>query len=101
MATVELLYFPDCPHIAAAREQLHRALVVCKLPEVWTEVDVTAPGATERVRRYGSPTILVDGVDVVGATAVEGAACRVYVGSDLKGAPPLQAIVAALQRRWK
>lgn len=98
MATVELLYFPDCPNVVAAREQLRRAFVAVALPAQWTEVDVTATDAPPHARGYGSPTILVDGRDVTGAAPGDGTSCRVYVGSDVPGVPPLDAIVSALRR---
>jgi hypothetical protein len=93
---VELLYFPGCPHVIAAREQLRRAFTAAGLAASWTEHDVTSHEASARVRGYGSPTILVDGCDVAGAGPAEGASCRVYAGSEVQGVPPLEAIVAAL-----
>ncbi|MFZ5468697.1 MAG: hypothetical protein ACOZIN_04590 [Myxococcota bacterium] len=97
MATVELLHFPACPHVPAAREQLRRAFAAVGLPPRWTEVDVTSKAAPERVRGYGSPSILVDGRDVAGEARGDGSSCRVYPESDVRGAPPLEAIVLALQ----
>jgi mercuric ion transport protein len=97
MATVELLYFPDCPNVPAAREQLRRAFAAVGLPPQWTEVDVTAESAPAQVRGYGSPSILVDGRDVTGAERGGGSSCRVYAGSDARGVPPLEAVVAALR----
>lgn len=97
MPTVELLYLPDCPNAPAAREQLRRALHAAGLPSAWTEHDLTAPEAPERVRAYGSPTILVDGRDVTGAPPAGGSACRLYPGSEIRGAPGVEAIVSALR----
>lgn len=96
---VELLYFPECPNVNAAREQLRRALAESGLPLRWTEHDVTSPRAPKRVRGFGSPTILVDGQDVSGASSEEAASCRVYLGSDVRGVPPLETIVQALKSR--
>ena len=89
-----LPYFPGCPHVVAAREQLSRAFTAAGLAASWTEHDVTADA---RVRGYGSPTVLVDGCDVAGTGSAEGASCRVYAGSAVLGVPPLEAIVAALR----
>jgi hypothetical protein len=58
------------------------------------------PGAPERIRGYGSPTVLVDGRDVAGAAPFEGTtSCRLYgsTGDEPRGAPPVEAIVAALR----
>lgn len=96
---VELLYFPECPNVNAAREQLRRAFAEAGLPLRWTEHDVTSPSAPKRVRGFGSPTILVDGKDVSGAPSDEAASCRVYLGSEVRGVPPLATIVQALKSR--
>lgn len=97
MPTVELLIFPDCPNVPAAREQLTKALAEVGFANTWTEHDVTAEGAPPHVRGYGSPTILVDGRDVTGATPGDGSTCRVYTGGEVRGAPSLEAIIAALR----
>ena len=97
MATVELLYFPDCANVPAARDQLRRAFAAVGMPATWTEVDVTAESAPARARGYGSPTILVDGRDVMGQAPTGGSSCRIYAESDVRGVPPLDAIVAALR----
>jgi hypothetical protein len=94
---VELLYFPDCPNVPAAREQLRRACAAAGVPAVWSEVDVTSEGAPSHARGYGSPTVLVDGKDVTGAAPGVGSSCRIYVGSDVRGVPPLDVIIAALR----
>lgn len=97
MATVELLYFLDCPNVPAAREQLRRAFEAIGAPPKWTEIDVSSDAAPAHTRGYGSPSVLVDGKDVTGATPGGGSSCRIYAGSDVRGVPPLDAIVAALR----
>ena len=100
MPIVELLYFPTCPNVPAAREQLARGLAAAGLAAAWSEHDVTADDAPAHVRGYGSPTILVDGRDVAGGAPSSGcASCRVYVGSEVRGVPPLEVIVTALRRQ--
>lgn len=88
MPRVELLFFPGCPHVEAARTQLRRALEATGLPASWEEHDETDG--------YGSPTILVNGVDVLGAPRGDGASCRLYLASEIPGAPPLEALIRAL-----
>lgn len=97
MTTVELLYFPDCPNVPAAREQLRRACEAAGVPAVWSEVDVTSESAPAHARGYGSPTVLVDGKDVTGAAPGGGSSCRIYVGSGVRGVPPLDVIIAVLR----
>jgi hypothetical protein len=52
---IELLTAPGCPHSAAAREAVTECL---------TALGIDAP-IIERIGRYPSPTVLVDGVDVM------------------------------------
>jgi mercuric ion transport protein len=93
MPIVELLFFPDCPNVPAARELLGRAMAQAGLRPVWAEHDVTNPEAPDYTRGFGSPTILVDGSDVTGsAPSTEGSSCRIYVGSDVRGVPPLKSV---------
>ena len=65
---VELLTHEGCPRAERARSLLHECLA---------EVGLTTP-VIERVGAYPSPTVLVDGCDVMGAPqpAVRGAVCR-------------------------
>jgi len=98
MIAVELLFFPDCPNVDPARDQLRRALAAVGLPASWTEHDVTAADTPPHLRGHGSPTILVNGRDVTGAQPGAGASCRIYTGSDRPGVPPLDALVRALRK---
>ena len=97
MPRVELLYFPGCPQVEAARAQLRRALERVGLPVTWVEHDVTLASTPAALQGYGSPTVLVDGADVVGAPPGDGAACRLYLGTEVPGAPPLKALLGALR----
>lgn len=97
MRRVELVYFAGCPHVEGARAQLRAALREVGLVEAWTEWDVNAVDAPEHVRGHGSPTILVEGVDVSGTGPIGGASCRVYAGSEVRGAPAVRTIVDALR----
>lgn len=93
---IELLHFPGCPNVQAARDQLARALALAELPPRWVEHDVSASDAPAHTRGYGSPTIIVDGRDVASGQPAEGSACRLYPGSEVPGVPPARAILAAL-----
>ena len=95
---IQLLYFPGCPHVDAARRQLSQALgTLANAPQV-IEVDVTDPSTPPHLRSWGSPTILVDGADVALGVPT-GRSCRIYPGSEIAGVPPLAMIEAALRRR--
>lgn len=96
---IELVYFRDCPNIAPARERLARALSDLDLCASGWEWDRNAEDTPARLRAYGSPTILVNGLPV-GGEGVEatGNTCRVYRDEDGRpdGAPSLEVIRAAL-----
>ncbi len=91
---VELIYFEGCPNVSLARDNLRTALVAAGREWTWTKWDLLADSTPEHLRRYGSPTVLVDGRDVTGGDA-GGAArpCRV------DGAPSVTAILEQLEER--
>lgn len=91
MPRIELVYHDGCANAPAARENLRRALQTAGLPEEWTEWRREDPATPEALQEYGSPTVLVDGRDVTGASpAASGAACRA------DGAPSVATIRVAL-----
>jgi hypothetical protein len=63
---IQLLYRPDCPNVDRARRVLYRCL-----DEAGVQAEVE-----EIAGDHPSPTILVDGVDVMGEPGVSGPACR-------------------------
>lgn len=96
---IEVLHIVDCPSWVAAGDRLRRAL------------DVTGYGSTEityrllesgedaaRVPFAGSPTILVDGVDMFpGGARTSDLACRVYLTpAGLAGLPTTEQMVDAI-----
>ena len=88
---IELVYFDGCPNAVTARENLRVAVEASGRPLDWSEWDLMAESTPESFRRYGSPTVLIDGRDVTGE-GHEGAAmaCRA------DGAPSVETIVAQL-----
>lgn len=91
---VQLLYFPGCPNLDAARDLL------AALSVRFTEVDVTASDTPVELRQWGSPTILVDGADVAGEVVGTGAACRLYHHPDgPRGVPSVDVVRGRLARR--
>lgn len=77
---VELLPVPDCPNAPAARDLVRACLV-----QLGLRVELA-----ERVGPYPSPTVLVDGQDVMGGTTLPRGACRL----DL---PTAERILAAMR----
>lgn len=98
MLSVELIYDNDCPNVEDARAQLRAALGQLELPLRWREWDRTDPQSPPHARRYGSPTVLVDGRDVAGSEPSDEPCCRIYSAMSGRGGgvPPLELITKAL-----
>lgn len=100
MRDVELIYDNDCPNVEAARDGLRQALADAGAPLQWQEWERSDPDSPDYVRGYGSPTVLVDGSDVAGASPSDGAdCCRLYTDEtgQFQSAPSRATIAAALR----
>jgi len=73
----QLVTFPGCPNIDAAREVLTKALEEAGLPVAIEDIDATSDDCPEELRAWGSPTILIDGRDVGGEAGPMGTSCRI------------------------
>jgi|FLOH01.1.fsa_nt_gi mercuric ion transport protein len=74
---IELVYFEGCPNALQARENIKAAVEASGHSVACTEWDLMAESTPEVFRRYGSPTVLVDGRDVTGDGPANAAmACR-------------------------
>ena len=94
---VALLYFDDCPNWKVADQRL--AAIAAERPDVVvTRHRVETVEQAELLRFHGSPSILVDGVDVFADPgAGVGLSCRVYrTPGGLAGAPTMEQLHAAL-----
>ena len=92
-----LLYFDDCPNWEQAAG--HLETLAAEFPEVTVSHRlVETAEAAERVGFHGSPSILVDGVDVFApADAPVGLSCRVYQTPEgPAGSPTLEQLRHAL-----
>ena len=101
MKTVELIVDQGCPNVEAARVELRSALSDLELPLRWQEWDRESTEAPAYARQYGSPTVLVDGRDVVGdGTEADANCCRVYADREgrIRGTPSAEEIRDALAR---
>ncbi len=97
---ITLLYDPDCPNVELARKNIRQALTALSLPANWREADICDPRTPRDLKMSGSPTILVNGVDVAGASRdSQAACCRLYTSEDgkLVRAPSAGAIVHAIE----
>ena len=90
---IHLLHFEGCPNVDAARNALRQALAAEKVDVRIEEIDVEGEDAPEWALGWGSPTILVDGQDVMGhARSSTSSCCRLYAD----GAPSVDAIRARI-----
>jgi hypothetical protein len=88
---VSLLYFDDCPNWKVADQRL--AAIAAEDPDVvLIRHRVETMGEAERLEFHGSPSILVDGVDVFADPgAGVGLSCRVYrTPEGLAGSPTME-----------
>ena len=97
---VQLLTFPGCPNASATRELLQRVIAAANAEVEVQEVNTAAPDTPEKLRGWGSPTILIDGVDIEGQEAPAGSSCRLYRDPSgyLRGVPAESTLKAAVER---
>jgi mercuric ion transport protein len=79
--TIQFLAFEGCPLADAARANLELALSDCGISGHRT-VDILDPETPDELRGWGSPTILIDGIDIGGQDQGNGVGCRIYPGED-------------------
>ena len=94
---IALLYFDDCPNWKIADE--HLSTIAAERPDLTVSRHlVDTLEEAERVGFHGSPSILVNGIDVfAGPDAGVGLSCRVYRTPDgPAGAPTIEQLRAAL-----
>ncbi len=97
---VTLLYFDGCPSWRVADERL--AVLSAERPDVVvTRRVVDTPEEAERTGFLGSPSILVEGVDVFAEPGAQvGLSCRRYPTPEgYAGAPTLEQLRAAFAPR--
>ena len=78
---VEFQYFEGCPNAKATLDNLNRVIEEGSIdPAELTITEVSDLGLAESIRFQGSPTILVDGVDIYTGAKPEtmNYACRIF-----------------------
>ena len=93
---VQFLSFEGCPLADAARAELERAISKCGI-DGYEEIDLLAEGAPGELAGWGSPTILINGVDVCGQPKGHNVGCRIYPGPER--VPPSDAIIASISHQ--
>ena len=99
--TVDLVYDTDCPNVDEARALLGEALTQVGLAQVWREWKRDGAETPPELRGFGSPTILVNGVDVSGKededVSERANCCRLYQHHGrLRGVPELGTLTLAI-----
>lgn len=97
---IDFIWDSDCPNAEAARQNLEAAIAAT---DIWTDVRewrTGDPNTPEKYRRYGSPTILIEGRDLLGKNGSgEHRCCRLYPSGDggLATAPSTEYICSKLE----
>ena len=92
---IELLWWEGCPSTERARSELALALAEVSLPGAEVRMrEISTDAQAQAARFAGSPTILIDGEDLVGAPPTRhgdgeqvGLTCRVYRRRDGRISP--------------
>ena len=95
---IDILYFEGCPNHAPTVARVKQIAAEMGLTVPVTEVQITTSEEAQQRRFLGSPTVLVNGVDIdpnARQRASSEFSCRVYPGG--AGLPPDDMIRAALQ----
>ena len=95
---IELIYDKDCPNVAETRANLLQAFAAAHLEAKWTEWERSSPLSPTYAAHFGSPSVLVEGLDVAGENPRDDiSCCRLYTSSvgRYTGAPSVELIKAA------
>jgi mercuric ion transport protein len=94
MLNVEFIFDKDCPNVKATRKNLMKAFSQKNMNAQWKEWDRNSEEAPHYARKHGSPTILINGIDIMGVAPESNAnCCRVYEGD---GVPSIDLISSKL-----
>ena len=99
--TIEILYFEGCVNVGQASRRVREVLDELGLQAEVSRINVKDEKMAEELRFPGSPTVRVDGADVVPGGNGEpfSMRCRVYPTSKgFDGAPDKDSIRMAIER---
>ncbi len=95
---IQVLYFDGCPHHAPTVALIKQVVATLGMDTQIEEVEVTSREDAVSKRFLGSPTVLVNGVDIdprAHDRTDYGLSCRVYHGMD--GVPSASLLQAAFE----
>ena len=96
---VDLIWSSDCPNVDACKTVVRRAIERADCGVLgWREWHVGQRDMPDYAKGYGSPTVIVNGRDVVGdAPSNFSDCCRVYsTNSEIRGVPLVEEVLAAI-----
>lgn len=95
---VRVVYFDGCPNAAPAEAFVQEVANEIGIEVTMELVRVTSADEAQREHMHGSPTVLINGLDVDPAqrsNKTYSFGCRVFGGAN--GLPPREMVVAALR----
>lgn len=98
---VELIYDADCPNAAETRANLLQAFAAAHLEAKWTEWERSSPSIPAYAAGFGSPTVLVEGLDAAGESPADHiSCCRLYASVEgrYSGSPSVELLKTSLAR---
>jgi hypothetical protein len=99
---IELLYFDGCPNVTATVERLNRILAESGLNHPVTLTRVGDLQTAQSVGFLGSPTIRINGVDIVPSARTRtdfGIMCRTYDGTGVPSEALIRNAISEAQHR--
>src|SRR5262245_44210546 len=89
---IRVLYFAGCPHSTPTLELVRRVVSECQVAAIVEPVEVRSEQEAQHLRFLGSPTVLVDGIDIDASARGRSdfaLSCRWYGGSGVPAAEML------------
>lgn len=99
---IQLVHIPECPNSEISAGRIQEAMRALELPDTaFSQVLVSNSAEAGAIAFAGSPTILLDGVDLFPSDGrTTELACRVYLTEQgLAGAPSVEQIASAIRAR--
>jgi len=95
---VSFLSFDGCPLAPRALDNLLAAICLLdsEFPVDYEKIDLLSDSTPNEVKRWGSPTILINGADITGHSKGDACGCRIYTSDG--GVPTTDEIMDAIRK---
>ena len=95
---VSFLSFDGCPLAPRALDNLLAAICLLdsEIPVDFENIDLLSDSTPNEVKRWGSPTILINGADLAGHSKGDACGCRIYKSDG--GVPTMDEILQAIRK---